>query len=60
MKSHANKIKFNELFSLLNAVDLGGHSNSLENEWTYKLDAILTKLGGKTYIKLSRVEVILT
>ena len=34
MKSHANKIKLNELFNLLN-VDLGGHSNSLEIEWTY-------------------------
>ena len=31
MKSHANNIKLNELFSLLN-VDLGGHSNSLEIE----------------------------
>ena len=50
MKSHANKIKLNELFSLLN-VDLGGHSNSLElNERIIKLDAILSKLGGKTYI----------
>ena len=48
MKSHANKTKLNELFSLLNA-DRGGHSNSLENACTYivKLDAILTKLGGK-------------
>ena len=34
MKSHANKIKLNELFSFLN-VDLGGHSNSLEIEWAY-------------------------
>ena len=31
MKSLANKIKLNELSSLLN-VDLGGHSNSLEIE----------------------------
>ena len=34
MKSHANKIKLNELFSILN-VDLRGNSNSLEIEWTY-------------------------
>ena len=34
MKSLANKIKLNELFSLLN-VDLGGHLNSLEIEWKY-------------------------
>ena len=48
MKSHANKIKLNELFSLLN-VDLGGYSNSLEIEWTYHyIGCNLTKLGGKT------------
>ena len=50
MKSHANKIKLNELFSFLN-VDLGDHSNSLElNDRIVKSDAIWTKLGGKTYI----------
>ena len=44
------QIKLNELFSLMN-VDLGGYSNSLKimNIRIIKLDAILTKLDGKTY-----------